>query len=825
MALPMRLGGFLAFASIAGCLDAAPVDFVRDIQPILQARCAMCHGAKMQMAGLRLDDRDAAMKGSARGPVIRPGNAAESELIVMVTGAEGKFMPPSGAHLGEPQIALLKAWVEQGAHWPDAAKTFDSSAAPKLWSLQPIRRPAPPAVSDASWPKNEIDRFVLARLEKEGIPPSPTAARATLIRRVSLDLTGLPPTPVEVEAFVHDQRPDAYERVVDRLLDSPHFGEKWARQWLDIAHYADSDGFEKDLVRPAAWRYRQWVIDAFNNDLPYDQFAIQQLAGDELPNANVETTVATGFLRQTLTNREAGTSRDQDRYDQLVDRTGTVGTAFLGLTVRCAQCHNHKYDPILIKDFYQIFAFFDRAREVYVDAPLPGEVGPYLEALPEYQAKRNALLAWANVDKLQADWEDHLRETILNPGKNLDWDFEVTQNRVMVDSFDALLKQPPNERVQRDRDRLTDYFVHNFGPINAKDKMTANRLKAAARAIDDIERQFPKLSEAMVVADDPTLRKTFTHPKGDYKNDGVEVQPDSPSFLPPMPSGRPRTRLEFARWLSTPENPLTARVAINRIWQALFGQGLVTTSEDFGTQGSKPSHPELLDWLASGFRDNGWRRKRVIREIVLSATYRQSSKARPELDSKDPENVLLARQSAIRLPAELIRDEALSVSGLLNPAVGGKSVRPPQPEGVAELGYAGNVKWVESKGMDRYRRGLYIHYQRMTPYPFLVNFDEPDSVLACTRRRASNTPLQALNLLNDPVFFESAKALAWRLDRESPADFNTRLDYAYELCFGRPPSSSERTRLETYFDSQPKNYAWTGVARILLNTDEFITRE
>lgn len=811
----------IAFPALMGAQTA---DFVRDVQPIFEKRCIQCHGGAAHIAGLRLDDRDAALKGSDRGPVIQPGNAAGSRLIVMVTGAETKFMPPSGPHLTAEEVQALRSWIDAGAKWPDSARSLSVKARPKLWSLQPITHPGPPSVKDRAWPANDIDRFILSRLEAESIAPAPPADRITLIRRVSLDLTGLPPTAAEVAAFVNDTSAGAYERVVDRLLGSPHYGERWAREWLDLAHYADSDGFEKDLVRPAAWRYRQWVIDALNQNLPYDRFTIEQLAGDEMPDATVETRVATGFLRNTLTNREAGTTRESDRYDQLVDRTGTVGTTWLGLTVRCAQCHTHKYDPILHTDYYSLFAFFDRAREVNIDAPMPGEIGPYLEAVPEYARKREALLVWANEPALQIQWEHRIAEAIQDPGKDTAWDFEVTQNRVMVDNFDRLTTHPES-RSPRESEILTDYFLHNFGPANAKDKVTANRLKAAAKAIDDLNAHFPRMSEAMTVADDPAPHRTFTHPKGDYKNNAVEVVPNTPSFLPPMAKDLPRNRLGLAKWLVSAENPLTARVAVNRYWQELFGQGLVSTSDDFGTQGSAPSHPELLDWLASDFRDHGWDTKRLIREIVLSATYRQSSHGRPELETKDPANVLLARQSAVRLPAESIRDEALAVSGLLNPAIGGKSVRPPQPAGIAELGYGGSVKWPESAGMDRYRRGLYIHYQRTTPYPFLGNFDEPDSVLACTRRRTSDTALQALNLLNDPVFYEAAQALAFRLERESAPAFETRLDYAYRLCFGRDPSASERERLAAYFNTQPTDYGWTGVARILLNTHEFITRE
>jgi hypothetical protein len=587
---------------IAGT-HAETIDFARDIQPIFQKRCIMCHGAQMQMAGLRLDDRDLAMKGSASGPVIKPGNAAASRMIVMVTGAERKVMPPSGPPLSDVQIAALKTWIDTGAKWPDASKIISGASAPKLWSLQPITHPQPPPIKNRAWPVNDIDRFVLARLESEGIKPSPPADRITLIRRVSLDLTGLPPTPAEVEAFVQDNRPDAYQRVVERLLDSPHFGEQQARYWLDLAHYADSDGFEKDLTRKSAWRYRQWVIDAINRDMPFDEFSIEQLAGDELPDATLDTRVATGFLRNTLTNREAGTSRDQDRYEQLVDRTGTFGTVWLGMTVRCAQCHNHKYDPILHKDFYQILAFFDRAREVNIDAPMPGEVGPYLAAKPEYDRKRKALLEWAHQPELQVRWEAHLKQAIQDPGKDLAWDFWVTQNRVMIDDFDRLIVRPET-RTARENEILTSYFLHNYGPEVEKDKVAAKHCDAAARALDDLSARFPRMSEAMTMADDPDPHRTFTHPKGDIKNNAVEVEPDTPSFLPPLKKDGPVNRLALARWLFSTENPLTARVAVNRYWQDLFGQGLVSTSDDFGTQGSKPSHPELLDWLASSGRSS-----------------------------------------------------------------------------------------------------------------------------------------------------------------------------------------------------------------------------
>jgi hypothetical protein len=804
--LPVILFNLLPLAAAARA--ASPPDFARDIQPIFQKRCYVCHGPQMQMKGLRFDERQAAMR------AITPGDSAHSAVITMTTGAAGKLMPPSGP-LPAGEIALLREWIDRGANWPDSA------ARPGLWSLQPIARPAPPVRNDA-WISSAIDRFVLARLEAEKIEPSPPADRVTLIRRISLDLTGLPPAPRDVENFLADDRPDAYERLVDRLLASPHYGEKWARYWLDLAHYADSDGYEKDLERPWAWRYRKWVIDALNRDMPYDQFTIEQIAGDELPHSTLEQKIATGFFRSTLTNREGGVDRREARFDELIDRTGTLGTVWLGMTMRCAQCHDHKYDPIKQKDFYQILAYFNRAIEADIDAPMPGEIEPHLAAKPEYDRKRAELLSENDVPALQGQWESKMRGAMDDPGKELDWDFAVTAFRASFDHADPVMRKPAEERTDREQHRLTDYFVRNPGPVIAKQKEVTEKFKTLRMRLDELEKGFPGVTQAYIFEDDRQARPAHIAVRGDWRTEGAEVEPCTPSFL--GKSGTcPTTRLELAKWLVSPGNPLVARVAVNRLWQELFGRGLVATSDDFGTQGERPSHPELLDYLASDFRDHGWSMKRTLRQIALSATYRQSSAARPDLESKDPANILLARQLRLRLPAELIRDQALATSGLLDAEIGGKSIKPPQPAGVAELGYRSNVKWQESTGKARYRRGLYIHYQRTTPHPFLANFDEPDSTLSCTRRRISDTPLQSLNLLNDPVFFEAAGALARRIQQEAPgSSVDDRLTYAFELCLGRKPTAVEKDRLATYFHQQQD---WVGVSRILLNLDEFITRE
>jgi hypothetical protein len=451
---------------------------------------------------------------------------------------------------------------------------------------------------------------------------------------------------------------------------------------------------------------------------------------------------------------------------------------------------------------------------------MPGELQPYLAARPEYDRRRAELLKEYELTTFQNAWEHGMRAAMDNPGKKLDWDFAVTAYRASFDHADRIMRKPAAERTAREQARLTNYFLGSTGPDFAKQKDTLAKLKELRTKLQALDKTLPPLTQAYVMEDDPKPAASHIALRGDYRREGEEVEPGPPSFLPPA---RAATRLELAKWLVAPGNPLVARVAVNRLWQEMFGRGLVATSGDFGTQGERPSHPELLDYLASDFRGRGWSMKRMLRQIALSSTYRQSSDARPDLEAKDPGNALLARQSRLRLPAELIRDQALAASGLLDPSIGGRSIKPPQPEGVAELGYRNNVKWMESQGSERYRRGIYVHYQRTTPYPFLANFDEPDSVLACTRRRSSDTPLQSLNLLNDPVFFEAAGALARRIERETPgATFDQKLNRAFELCVGRKPSPSERDRLSTYFHQRQD---WVGLSRVLLNLDEFITRE
>jgi hypothetical protein len=824
--------------SVAGELPPAvpgAIEFDRDIHPILARSCLSCHGRQRQKGGLRLDDRAAALKGGNSGIVLKPGNAAASRLLLVVSGLDPDLkMPPGGkAPLTAEEVGRLRAWIDQGATWGRATSVGARSPTSTHWAFQPVRRPPLPQVQNTTWIRNGIDAFVLARLEAEHIAPSPEADRVTLLRRLSFDLRGLPPTLAEVDAFVQDTSPDAYEQLVDRLLASPHYGERWARPWLDAARYADSDGYEKDTGRPHAWRWRQWVIDALNHDLPFDEFTIEQLAGDLLPSATIEQKVATGFHRNTLTNREGGVDQEQFRVEAVVDRVNTTATVFLGLTMGCARCHDHKYDPFSQREFYQLFAFFNSDAEADIPAPLPGEEEAYQRQKAAYdrlKAEAEALVTAYRREKLaaaQQSWEIGLRLPAL---------------RLIPPNIAALLLTEPSRRTAAQQKTLADYY--------AKIDLELSRL---TKVVAELARHAPPQPLAQTLALSKP-RPAHVLIRGDFLRPGADVSPDTPSVLPPLRTdhpGKPATRLDLARWIVDPANPLTPRVAVNWIWQRYFGRGIVATLEDFGTQGDRPSHPELLDWLASEFVHRGWSLKDLHRLIVTSATYRQSSRARPELHDRDPLNVLLARQNRLRLEAEVVRDNALACSGLLARTVGGPSVRPPQPAGISELTYADSARWVESNGPDRYRRGMYTWFQRTSPYPMLLTFDAPDANVCCVRRDRSNTPLQALTLMNDTVFVECARALGGRILAETRgANTSQRLVYSFRQCVGRAPSPTELATLQRLFDrllescrSQPgeaarlvgsgkapsgdvaETAAWVALARALLNLDEFVTRE
>jgi hypothetical protein len=844
----MGAGTMKRFSLILGCLGffagitvlagepsqpaaAERVDFQRDIQPILTRACLSCHGGPKHKGGLRLDSGPNLLKGGNSGAVVKPGDAAHSRLFQLVAGLDPDLkMPPKGDRLSTAEINRLRAWIDQGASWPKAlVLTTGASESPRThWAYQPIRHPAVPAVTHPEWVRNPIDAFVLARLEKEKITPSEEADRVPLIRRLSLDLLGLPPTPSEVDAFLHDARPDAYERLVDRLLASPHYGERWGRHWLDLARYADSDGFEKDTGRPYAWRYRSWVIDALNRDLPFDEFTIEQLAGDLLPHATLDQKIATGFHRNTLTNREGGVDQEQFRVEQVVDRVNTTAKVFLGTTLGCAQCHDHKYDPFSQREYFQMFAFFNSDVEVDLPAPLEAEKEAYAckkAAFDRKTAQLRAAVADYEKNQLPASqqkWEETLKLGAL---------------RALPPNLVAMLLIEPAKRTAAQQRELSNYYAK-----------VDSKLAQLKKALTAHQKAAPTLSKAQTLALGPT-RPTRVLVRGDFLRPGAAVEPGTPAVLPPLQGAGPKTRLDLARWLVGPANPLTARVITNWIWQHYFGRGLVATLEDFGTQGEKPSHPELLDYLASELVRQHWSLKAIHRLIVTSATYRQSSHERPELAARDPLNILLARQSRQRVEAEVVRDLALACSGLLTRTIGGPSVRPPQPAGISDLTYAGSARWVESTGPDRYRRGLYTWFQRTSPYPMLMTFDAPDSNVCVVRRERSNTPLQALTLLNDTVFVESAQALGRRIVAEQPGGPPARLRYAFRLCLAREPSRAEVDRLEQLFEellqtcqARPeeaaklagkeaagKNVAetaaWVALARAIMNLDEFVTRE
>ena len=830
----------------------AEIDFARDVQPLLKRNCQGCHGAGMQQSGFRLDDGAAALKGGYSGPSILPGKSAESRLVHRIAGAKGvPVMPPAGRRLTAAEVGVLRAWIDQGAKFPVTAISKADRPKSRHWAFEPITTPKVPSVNKAGWVRSPIDAFVLAKLESKQIAPAAEADRRTLLRRLSWDLTGLPPMAAEVADFETDPRADAYERQVDRLLALPQYGEKWARGWLDQARYADSDGYEKDWVRPYAFRWRDWVINAFNQDLPFNRFTVEQLAGDLLPSPTVEQRVATGFERHTLTNREGGIDDAQFRFEATLDRANTVSTVFLGLSMGCAQCHDHKYDPISQRDYYSLFAFFDNAEEVDIDAPRPGEVGPWLQGRAAYQAKREALLAEYDVAKLQGAWEKDILYTIAHPGERTDWDLAWDCVNKLTENGNGgkIVRIPLETRTARERDILTDHFVKNYHFAVGNKRYKELKLDVATKSLAKLKTDFPQLTQAMTLAENPVPQPSYLRVRGDYKTNGVEVQPATPAVLPSLNKAGKLTRLDLAEWLVSDDNPLTARVAVNRIWQELFGTGLVKTTDDFGTRADRPEHPKLLTWLADSFRRQGWSRKQLIRGIVLSSTYRQASTARPGLHETDPDNQLLARQVRLRLTAEQIRDGALAASGLLSKKVGGPSIRPPMPPGVMEASYASRGwtdAWKDSEGEDRYRRGLYIQFLRTSPYPQLMTFDAPRATVAQCKRDRSNTPLQALNLLNDPVFVEAAQSLAVQVVSQPEAQ---RLEWAYRRALGRAPSERESARMMSYYTQQQRllsddakalaalapyvpagatrldTATWTGLASVILNLEEFITRE
>ncbi len=754
------------------------VDFNREVRPILAKNCFACHGQDeaKRAKGLRLDVREAAIKLLKSGETaIVPGDAESSALIFRITeDDETVRMPPakSGNRLAPAEVEVLRLWIMQGADYA------------RHWAWIPPESLPIPAVLDTAWPRNGIDSWILARLEKEGLKPSPEADRYILLRRASLDIRGLPPTPPEVERFIHDQSPDAYERAVDRFFDDPAYGERWARMWLDMARYADSAGLGSDPLRPNIWRYRDWVIDAFNRNLPYDRFTLLQIAGDLLPNPGLDDRIATAFHRNTMTNTEGGTDDEEYRVAAIKDRADTTAQVWMGLTLGCAKCHSHKFDPITHDEYYRFYAFFNQSADN--DQPDESPVIPAPTA--EYTAKLRA-------------------------------------------------------------------FESQVAALRAKiDRTTATESKPIRDQLAAMEKSRPKVPTVPVMVELPTDRRRVSRVlrKGNFLDPGDPVEPGVPRALHPYPTGAPANRLGLARWLIDPKNPLTARVAVNRYWAQVFGAGLVETEEDFGTQGEPPSHPELLDWLAVRYRDSGWDTRALMRLIVTSATYRQSSKVGAELLRRDPRNRLLAQAPRVRLEAEMVRDQALALSGLLSRKVGGPSVFPLQPAGLWQAAFNGERTWTTSQGEDRYRRGLYVFWRRTVPYPSMATFDAPSREICAIKRVRTNTPLQSFVTMNDPVYVEAAQALARRIVREGGTDVAARVRYALQLCQCRPPRPDQVGPLVSLHDSELVRYrqdraaaaalatdpigplppgmdpadlaAWTAVANVLLNLDSVLTK-
>ena len=707
---------------LAPSMDAAgttpEAHYLETVKPLLTRNCVSCHGADQPKADLRLDTSAGLLKGGHSGPAVRPGNPSESLLIQVVDGTHPGIdrMPYRRTPLDPAEVATLRRWITEGAK----AVPNETPGVFIHWSFVPPRRSSPPRISGATQP---IDAFILERQQRQGLHPSGPADAATWLRRVHLDLLGLPPDPQRVTRFIAQDSPAERLRVVDQLLASPHYGERWGRWWLDVARYADSNGYSIDAPR-SIWPYRDHVVAALNADQPFDRFLVEQLAGDLLPGATLAQRVATGFHRNTQINQEGGIDPEQFRIDSIFDRVATTGSALLGLSVGCAQCHDHKFDPITHREYYGLFAFFNDQEEPTLEVeglrPGPGE--------PK--------------------------------GKPGGWATTLVLS-------------------ERSQPRDTRRFI-----------------------------------------------------QGDFTRPAEAVTPTTPKILPPLPSKQGRHhRLDFARWLVAPGHPLTARVLVNRVWQQYFGRGLVETENDFGTQGTPPTHPDLLDWLAVELQESTWSLKHLHRLIVLSETYGQASVARADLKEADPLNRWLARQNRLRLDAEILRDVALAASGQLDPTLGGPPVQPPQPAGLGAF-TQNSRDWLPSTGAQRFRRGLYTRIQRSTLHPALAVFDAPDSFTTCTRRLRSNTPLQALTLLNDTQFHELALQMARRM-AAGPGSERERISEAFFRCTTRRPAPEESERLwrllrderEAAGAAAPPEAGWIAVARVLLNLDETLTRE
>lgn len=759
--------------------ESKPIEFNRDIRPILSENCFQCHGPdeRARQAGLRFDKHEPALAQLESGKwALKPGSSSESELIARVTSADADLhMPPAatGKVLTAEQIDLLKRWIDGGAQWQDH------------WSFIAPQRPELPKLDDANhWVRNPIDVFVLDRLNREQLAPSPEADKATLLRRVTLDLTGLPPTLAELDVFLADGSSEAYERVVERLLASPHYGERMALPWLDAARYADTNGYNNDEPR-VMWPWRDWVIAAFNDNKPYSEFLTEQIAGDLLPNATADQKLATAFNRNNVLTTEGGIVEEEYRVEYVADRVHTTATVFLGLSMGCARCHDHKFDPLKQSEYYQFFAFFNQM-----------------------------------------------------PHHSLHWNTNKAAPPVLA----VLTKDQQAERAKLESERT------ELKAAATVDMARVAELTKAIEAIDAVAMQV------MVMEELASPRETHLLGRGDYDKPLEVVTAGTPASLSPYPADAPRNRLGLAKWLVDPQNPLTARVAVNRFWSLYFNRGIVETLEDFGSQGAWPSHPELLDWLATEFIRTNWDVKALQKLIVMSATYRQSSDVSAELHQRDPDNRLLARGARFRLPGEMIRDQALAASGLIVPTIGGPSVMPYQPEGLwEEVSVERKFKYEIAPGPGLYRRGMYTFWKRTCPPPAMTTFDAPDRESCVARRATTNTPLQALVLLNDPSFIEAARLLGEKMLRSGGSTAAEQIRYGMRSLLSRDPSEQEAAVLLKVHVAALNKFqanadataallkvgtapldaalnpaelaALTTVANVMLNLDEVVTRK
>lgn len=808
----------------------AVVEFNRDIRPILSDNCFACHGPdkSQRKADLRLDTEEGALAEAGAGKAITPGKPGDSEVLKRIAhGDAKKRMPPAkfGKQLTARETELLRRWIEQGAKWQ------------KHWSLIAAQKPQLPIVDKLSGPRNGIDHFILARLEQEKIAPAAEADRRTLVRRLTFDLTGLPPTPEEMDAALNDQSAEWYEKVVDRLLASKHYGERMALYWLDLVRFADTAGYHSDNHREVTL-YRDYVIKAFNSNKRFDRFTAEQLAGDLLPNAGPEERIASGYNRLLMTTEEGGAQAKEYTAKYAADRIRNVSSVWLGTTLGCTECHDHKFDPYSTKEFYRFAAFFADVSEVAVGRQpqtlLPtAEQADKLKVINDEIAKVQKAMAATTpeLEASQAKWEEAVKK-----GENKG----VPKNVLDILNGDADKRTPQQKQT-------VATFYRTVAPLLAEPR---KQLADLTKQKTDLEKTIP--STLITSAGNPRVMRVL--PRGNWLDDSGEiVAPGTPAAWPALDvKDRRATRLDLANWLMQADHPLTSRVFVNRLWKLLYGQGIVRSLEDFGSQGTWPTHPALLDWLAVEFRDSGWDVKHMIRLMVLSRAYRQVSTVKPELKERDPYNLLVARQARYRLEAEAVRDNSLAISGLLVRTIGGGSVKPYQPAGYWAMLNFPTREWANGQGDDLYRRGLYTYWCRTFPHPSLVAFDAPSREECTVERPRSNTPLQALVLLNDPTYVEAARAFAERIMTQGGKTPEERIQYAYRVALQRRAQPAELQVVEGLFQKHLSQYqanpkaaaellavgakpapkeidaaelaAWTSVARVVLNLHETMTR-